>query len=269
MFKPFRTDIYNMFAHAGIDRFDADCLMSDILGVAISDLAFVDSINDQDKASILSAVDRRLSGEPVDIILHKRCFYGLDYVVDENVLTPRSDTEVLVDTVLKYVTSDARVLDMCTGSGAIAVALAVVGGCAVTASDISEKALRVAITNAKKHNVDVDFVLSDMFRDIHGTYDVIVSNPPYIATGVLETLDEAVRKYDPVIALDGGADGLDFYREIERNATDYLSADGILALEIGYDQLDSVKDIFSARYTLVESVKDYGGNDRVVILKRR
>lgn len=258
-----------MFAHAGIDRFDADSLMSEILGVPISDLAFVDNITEADKDKILAVIDRRMRGEPVDMILHKRCFYGLDYVVDEHVLTPRSDTEILVDTVLKYASSDMQVLDICTGSGAIAVTLAVVSGCKVTASDISEKALKVASMNAKNHNADVDFVLSDMFRDIHGTYDIIVSNPPYIATGELETLDAMVRTYDPVIALDGGADGLDFYREIERHATEHLSADGILALEIGYDQLDSVKDIFFARYLLVESVKDYGGHDRVVILKRR
>lgn len=237
-------------------------------------------VHDQDELDedILKVFDERLnkliSGKPIQYILNKQDFMGLHFYVDENVLIPQSDTENLVEEVikiseiLKMGKEQLKVLDMCTGSGAIAVSLSkYLDKALIYASDISINALDVAKKNAKSNSLDITFIHSDLFNDIEisNQFDIIVSNPPYIETEVIKSLSKEVQE-EPIIALDGGKDGLDFYREIIKCAKEYLIKDGYLALEIGYDQKDSVIKLLQDNdYKNIYSKKDLSGNDRVVV----
>ena len=196
---------------------------------------------------------------------------GLDFYVDSNVLIPQPDTEILVEEVIKLCNENAEVLDLCTGSGAIGVSIAKnIKNAKVTMSDISEKALEIARKNVNNNECgdNCKFVLSNMFEKIEERYDVIVSNPPYIKTEVIKILDKEVQN-EPNIALDGGEDGLYFYRIIAENAYNYLNKGGILALEIGYDQKDEVINLLKLEdnYTDIYCKKDLSGNDRIIIAK--
>ena len=182
-------------------------------------------------------------------------------------LSPRFDTEVLVEEALKYIKPNDRVLDLCTGSGCIAVSIASQADAYVEGCDISKRALKVAKQNVKKQNVKVDMYQSDMFSKVQGKFNVIVSNPPYIETNVAKNLDKEVTEHDPMLALDGGNDGLDFYREIASNIKNYLAEGGVLLLEIGYNQAKSVSSLFKDVSKDIQIIKDYGGNDRVVVIK--
>ena len=237
-------------------------------------------VHDQDELDedILKVFDERLnkliSGKPIQYILNKQDFMGLHFYVDENVLIPQPDTENLVEEVikisktLKMSKEQLKVLDMCTGSGAIAVSLSkYVDKALIYASDISINALDVAKKNAKSNSLDITFIHSDLFNDIEisNQFDIIVSNPPYIETEVIKSLSKEVQE-EPIIALDGGKDGLDFYREIIKCAKEYLIKDGYLVLEIGYDQKDSVIKLLQDNdYKNIYSKKDLSGNDRVVV----
>lgn len=237
-------------------------------------------VHDQDELDedVLKVFDERLnkliSGKPIQYILNKQDFMGLHFYVDENVLIPQPDTENLVEEVikisktLKMSKEQLKVLDMCTGSGAIAVSLSkYVDKALIYASDISINALDVAKKNAKSNSLDITFIHSDLFNDIEisNQFDIIVSNPPYIETEVIKSLSKEVQE-EPIIALDGGKDGLDFYREIIKCAKEYLIKDGYLVLEIGYDQKDSVIKLLQDNdYKNIYSKKDLSGNDRVVV----
>ena len=207
-------------------------------------------------------------------ITHQQEFMKLMFYVDENVLIPRPDTEILVEEVIKLAKSinAKKILDLCTGSGAIAVSLAkYIEGSQITATDISRKALSIAKLNATNNDVEdrITFVSSDLFQNIsEEKYDIIVSNPPYIKRKVIKTLDEEVKR-EPIIALDGGNDGLDFYKKIIGNAYQYLKYKGYLCLEIGYDQKDEVIDLINKeeKYIDTYSKKDLFDNDRIVITK--
>ena len=204
---------------------------------------------------------------PITKIFGKAYFCSKEFVVNKHVLSPRFDTELLVEKALENIKPNHRVLDLCTGSGCVAVSIANQTEAYVEACDISKKALRVAKANVKKHNAKVDLYQSDMFAKVQGKFNVIVSNPPYIETEVLKTLDKEVVEHDPIIALDGGSDGLNFYREIANNIKNYLLDDGVLLLEIGYNQGESVSNLFKDIAKDIEVIKDYSGNDRVVIVK--
>ena len=214
-------------------------------------------------------LERRISRIPVQHILGVQCFCGLDFIVTPDVLCPRLDTEVLIEEALKHIRPGSRILDMCTGSGCIILTLLhFVKNCTGTAADLSEKALAVAKQNAKKLEKECSFIHSDLFENIDGTYDVIISNPPYIATKEIETLSPEVRIHEPMMALDGMEDGLFFYRKIVSESTNYLNSDGWLMFEIGYDQGGAVSEMMkSAGYTEVRVIKDLAGLDRVVIGK--
>ena len=207
---------------------------------------------------------------PLQQILGDTEFMGLTFLVNEHVLTPRQDTELLVELALKNLqrrTSPARVLDMCTGSGCIAVSLACLGKPAsVTAADLSEEALQVAKQNAEKNQAAVHFIKSDLFQALVGeTYDVIVSNPPYIPSDVIPGLMPEVRDHEPHMALDGGADGLEFYRILAQEGRAYLAEGGSVFYEIGYDQGEAVSRILEAcGYHEIALHKDLNGLDRVV-----
>lgn len=244
---------------------DADFILSEVLGVAVTNLFIDREINSIDEKKIMSFVKERIAGKPITKIFNKAYFYGLEFFVDENVLSPRPETELVVDTALSFIKDKhLKVLDLCTGSGAIACAIKKNSKASVSASDISNKALKVASINASELGLDINFIESDMFDNINNTFDVIVSNPPYIESGVCKTLDEEVFNHDPILALDGGLDGLDFYRTIKENLN-HLKPNGVLIMEIGYNQSDSLKQIFEDYKT--EILKDYNNLDRVVVVK--
>ena len=219
-------------------------------------------------------IKKLIEGVPLQHITHQQEFMKLMFYVDENVLIPRPDTEILVEEVIKLAKNinAKKILDLCTGSGAIAVSLAkYIEGSQITATDISRKALSIAKLNATNNDVEdrITFVSSDLFQNIsEEKYDIIVSNPPYIKRKVIKTLDEEVKR-EPIIALDGGNDGLDFYKKIIGNAYQYLKYKGYLCLEIGYDQKDEVIDLINKeeKYIDTYSKKDLFDNDRIVITK--
>lgn len=224
--------------------------------------------------AIDAALARRAGREPVHRILGTREFYGLPMRISAGTLEPRPDTEVLVDAVLAVAgTGPLRILDLGTGTGAILIALlAELPQASGVAVDISDDALETAAANADLNGVADRFrtVKSDWFADVAGEFDVIVSNPPYIATMDIADLDMDVRGFDPQRALDGGADGLDCYRAIATDAGAHLAGKGWIGVEIGHDQKDEVTVIFDhAGFDRHEARKDLGGNDRVLIFKRR
>lgn len=219
-------------------------------------------------------LNKVVEGIPVQYITNRQEFMGLEFYVDENVLIPQPDTEILVEEVIeKYKDRECKILDLCTGSGAIGIALAkYIEGSEVFASDISCKALQIAKLNAERNLVHrkMNFIESNMFENFAKfkakKFDIIVSNPPYIKSDVINQLDIQV-KNEPHLALDGGVDGLEFYRLIADNANLYLKDNGMLFLEIGYDQRDSVIKLLKKNnfYSDIYSKKDLGGNDRIVV----
>ena len=216
-------------------------------------------------------LQKRAERIPLQQILGMQDFMGMTFSVDENVLIPRQDTETLVERVLRdYPEKDLKLLDMCTGSGCIAISLAVKGGYeSVTATDLSEEALKVAERNAKTHQKKIIFRQGDLFsalpRTEAGTFDIITSNPPYIPTAVIATLEPEVREHEPMMALDGTEDGLRFYRQIAQEAGTWLKPGGAIYLEIGYDQGEAVSGLLrEAGFDKVRVVKDLPGKDRVV-----
>ncbi|WP_454852052.1 peptide chain release factor N(5)-glutamine methyltransferase [Rhizobium binxianense] len=232
----------------------------------------------EDADAIRGAVARRLTREPVHRILGEREFYGLPLSLSAGTLEPRPDTEILVDTMLPYLRDLAKaeghihILDLGTGTGAVCLALlsecpeaSGVGG------DISADALGTARSNAERNQLQDRFeaVQSNWFENIQGSFHVIVSNPPYIASNVIHNLAPEVTKFDPAAALDGGPDGLDAYRAIAKDAARFMRPEGIVGLEIGYDQRNDVTTVFEAKgFKCLKSVKDYGQNDRVLVFAR-
>ena len=214
----------------------------------------------------LELIDRRAGHVPLQHITCHQEFMGLDFAVNEHVLVPRQDTECLVEEAMLYTEDGMKVLDVCTGSGCIIISLAKYkNGLEAVGCDISGEALEVADDNAKNNGVDVRFLLSDLYEAVDDRFDVIVSNPPYIRTGVIEGLMDEVRDHEPRIALDGGEDGLDFYRRLIDGADDHLISGGMLLLEIGFDQGADVSRLMEEHgYRDVTVVKDLAGNDRVV-----
>ena len=202
------------------------------------------------------AVEKRINHIPVQHIIGQTEFMGLTFKVNENVLVPRLDTEILVDEVVKYVGDEfVSILDMCTGSGCIAITISdMCDNATVVASDISKDALEVAKENNQINQTDATFVESDLFENVEGLFDVILSNPPYIKTEEIENLMDEVKLHDPRLALDGGESGLDFYQKIIEQSGDYLKTDGKIFFEIGFDQAEEVSKI----------LKDNGYKDIVV-----
>ena len=215
----------------------------------------------------MELIQRRSARIPLQQLTGEQQFMGLPFHVSEDVLTPRQDTEILVEEALKRACPGAKILDLCTGSGCILISLLKLGpDLEGTGSDLSEKALEIAAENAEMNKVEVSFVQSDLFFRIPGTFDMIVSNPPYIVSSVISSLMEEVRDHEPLMALDGGTDGLDFYRRIVPESVDHLNPGGWLIVEIGYDQGDLVRSMFiDHQYEDVDVIRDLGGNDRVVL----
>ena len=214
--------------------------------------------------------ERLDNGEPWQYVIGKTEFYGRTFDVNKDVLIPRPETELVTEQIIKRLDKCESVLDLCCGSGVIGITIerevqkmniATVG---VTCADVSKEALKLAKQNAKKLKSKVTFVQSDMFGNVKGKFEFIVCNPPYIETAVIETLDDSVKKFEPHLALDGGEDGLKFYRILASEASAHLKPHGTLVMEIGYNQGEAVKELFSEKFD-VEVLKDYSGNDRIVI----
>lgn len=216
------------------------------------------------------AIEKRKKGTPIAYITGMKEFMGMDFRVSESVLIPRADTEVLVEKAIEILKcrKEAKVLDLCCGSGAIGLSIAkFIEGAHVVLADISKEAIGVSRENAVLLGLDgrVDFVVSDLFEGISGSFDLIASNPPYISGKDMETLPKDVADYEPHGALYGGEDGLDFYRKITENAISRLNKDGVLIFEIGYDQGDEVMDIMKRNgFKGIELLRDLSGRPRVV-----
>jgi len=236
---------------------------------------------DRAKSFLVSGVlKRRIRGEPLQYILGKTEFMGLEFKVTPHVFIPRPETEILVEKTIEIGRSSElgvrSILDIGTGSGCIVVSLAkFLPNVNITAADISPKAIEIARCNALLNNVadKIKFIYSDLFTSYElrlMTYDIIVSNPPYISTAEIEALQPEV-KYEPHMALDGGKDGLDFYRRIINKAPRYLRKDGFLIMEMGFNQKDAIKNIFqkTGYFEIIELIKDYNNIDRIIIAKKR
>ena len=220
-------------------------------------------ITDEDAKALEPLIERRIGGEPLQYVLGEWEFFGLPFYVDRTVLIPRPDTERLVEAALPLITKDRNdVLDLCCGSGCIGVALAVRGGARVTAADVSADALSMTERNAKRNGVSVKTVKSDLFDAVEGTFDLIVSNPPYLSSDEMDARDESLR-FEPALALFGGKDGLDFYRRIAAEYKRYLRPGGTLLLEIGMTQKGDVSALFENS----ECLYDYGGRPRVIAVR--
>lgn len=267
---------------AGIDDplLDARLLIAEVVGFSLTDFVMKPDrpVTAEENARITAMIERRALGEPVHRILGHREFHGLDLLLSKETLEPRPDTEVLVDTLLPALketvsrTGSVRILDLGTGTGAICLAL--LKECTQASgigSDISADALETAARNAARNGLSSRFetICSDWFEKISGRFDIIVSNPPYIRTDIVATLDREVRNHDPMAALDGGQDGLAPYRLIAADAGRFLVENGIVGVEIGFDQRLDVSAIFASHgFSLLDAVKDYGGNDRVLTFRR-
>lgn len=231
----------------------------------------------------IAYLDEVIAGKPIQYITHKQEFMGLNFYVDESVLIPQPDTEILVEETIRTVTANnkqlgqnIKILDLCTGSGAIAISLENYlknkFETEIIASDVSKKAIDVAKRNARENNAKVKFIISDMFQNIkENNFDIIVSNPPYIEKATITTLSKEVQN-EPHLALDGGIDGLDFYKIIAKEGYKHLKSGGYILVEIGYNQKESVSNIFKEytdQYIEVNCIKDLNGQDRVIEVKRR
>lgn len=224
-------------------------------------------LTQDEEAQYLEKINHRAERIPLQHILGRTEFMGLTFVVNNSVLCPRPDTEVLVEEVLKHLHDGMRILDIGTGSGCILLSLLHYSNdCQGVGVDISGEALQIARTNAKRlEEEQADFVKSSLFENVEGKFEMIVSNPPYIRSGDIAGLMPEVRDHEPRTALDGGEDGLLFYREITGKAKDHLPGGGMLFYEIGHDQGEAVKQIMEdAGYREIEIIKDFSGLDRVV-----
>lgn len=265
-------------ARQNLDSIDAKVLLKFILkkdNTYIIANANKEMSRDEEN-KLQESIQKIKDGFPLQYITHNQEFMGINFEINQNVLIPQPDTEILVENTIGLVLGNkslenqenskktTQILDLCTGSGAIAVSLKkYLPDVKIFASDISEKALEVAKKNAKNNNVEIEFIKSDMFENIHEKFDIIVSNPPYIKSEEIEKLSKEVQN-EPKVALDGGKDGLKFYKIISREIKNYLKENGTLLMEIGYDEANEVMKLFENS----TCIKDYANNDRVIIWNR-
>lgn len=264
--KKYTEELKALFAENGIDESDAEWLVSVKTGIARSELAGSDKILVPSRVRELDKIaGERLTGRPLWYILGDTEFYGYKIKVDERVLIPRPETELMTEQVLRTAEQGDKVLDLCTGSGCIAIALAKKGAekeLIVTASDISADALALAQENAKRNGADIKFIESDLLEGVRGKFNIIVCNPPYIKSGDIPGLQKEVQ-FEPKGALDGGEDGLDFYRRLAKEAPRHLVKGGTLFMECGIGQAQEIVKLFKKfDYTMVS--RDYNDVERFV-----
>ena len=259
----------------GIDSIDARILLKYVLG--IDDIGLSVNANLDVPQNIynkyIDMINRRMVNEPVAYITGTKEFMSLEFDVEPGILIPRPETEHIVEYVIEQNIKNAKVLDICTGSGAIAVSIAhYLKDCTVTAVDISDKSIEVATKNALKNNVSdrCKVLKADALKKLpfETQFDIVISNPPYIKSEDVLSLEKDVKDFEPRLALDGGDDGLMFYKKISKNAYDILKYNGIIIYEIGYDQAQDVCDILKENYTNIKVIKDFAGLDRIVTAKK-
>lgn len=266
-YKTAREKLEKILPASEFETSDVDWILCDVLKVKRSELPLQKYVDEEHLKKAEKLAKERATHRPLQYVLGYQDFYGQKITVSEGVLVPRPETEILAKLTAE-IAENKKVLDLCTGSGAIAVAVKKLCPTAdVTASDVSEKALEIASYNASLNDAEVKFVLSDVFRNVVEKYDVIVSNPPYIPTADIEKLDKEVKDFEPKIALDGGADGLDFYREIAKGVKEHLTDSGTLLLEFGIGQENALTDIFKEVFSDVRTVRDFQDIPRILILK--
>ena len=266
----------NQLANVLSPRLDSEILLAHTLNLSRTQLRtqFDRVLSSSEKKIAKKNVERRRNREPVSQIVGYQEFWSINFVVDKNVLTPRPETEILIETALNC-PSPFKVLDLGTGSGVLAVVMAKeVPGCEVVALEIDPKALSIAKENAKVHGVDdrVEFICGDLKKiDWRGKYSMILSNPPYIPSVDMQKIMPEVQNYEPLKALDGGLEGLDFYRDIIQKASDRIEKNGYLILEIDHSQAGQVTEIFenSSSYHNIQVIQDYSGYDRVIKAQRK
>jgi release factor glutamine methyltransferase len=247
---------------ANKDEADADWILCFVTGKQRSSLSDLEVVDKEKSTKAKEMLKRRLEGIPLDYITGTVNFYGIDLKTGVGALIPRPETELLCEQVIAVTGENSAVLDLMTGSGCIACVVKEKTGAFVLASDVSDEAIVVAKSNLE--SVGVEVVKSDAFENLEGkTFDVIVSNPPYIRTADLEGLQEEV-KHEPMLALDGGEDGLKFYRIIAQFAPKFLNDGGRIMLEIGFDQANEVVALLEQNFMEIEVIKDLEGNDRIV-----
>jgi len=269
------NDVLNMgrgiLEKNNMDIAEARLLLAFVLHIDVNELIARDECTSNEVVKFLVALEKRVNGYPYAYIVGYKEFMKLKFKVDKNVLIPRPETELLVENVLKIIQANnyENVLDLCTGSGCIAISLKKnANGINVTASDISNDALIISRDNSKVLDTNVDFIQSNLFENISEVFDIIVSNPPYIPTKDIEQLQAEIQK-EPIIALDGGIDGLDIYRIILHKAKEHLKDNGYLCLEIGYNQGESLKQILlNEGYKDIQIIKDLANNERNVICRK-
>ena len=273
------VDGENILKNAGIEEYKSDAWLLFEYAFGMNRTSYLvkadcEVVSDTAVTSFKDMVNERATRKPLQHITGVQEFYGLEFNVNENVLIPRQDTEILVEEAIKIINkldckdTGYHILDMCTGSGCIAITLA--KNCkntVVTGVDISDGALEVAVANKEKNSAtNVDFIQSNLFENINDKFDVIVSNPPYIESDVIDTLMQEVKDFEPRLALDGEADGLKFYREITKESLRHIKPSGYLLYEIGHNQGEAVSNIMIENgYTAVKVIKDLAGLDRVVM----
>ncbi len=257
--------LIELFKKNNIDLQEVNILFCEVLNCTQADLLTKVDLSVAEQKKLNYAVKKRLEGMPIQKIFRRAYFYDLVLYINNNVLCPRPETELLVEEVLKTSNKNSKILDLCTGSGAIALAIKKHTNAQIFASDISKKALYVAKKNAKNLNLQLKFIHSNLFDGIKQKFDIIVSNPPYIKTEDCKTLDVEVKNYDPIISLDGGANGLKFYEIIAKDAPMHLTKNGKIILEVGMGQAQDVKKLLEKNDFVCYIKRDYNNIERVVV----
>lgn len=254
----------------------ADILLQYVLGMTKTELISnsLKEVTNGEEKRYIEYLEQIVKGKPIQYITNIQEFMKLNFYVDENVLIPQPDTEILVEETLKKINEKSKTLDLCTGSGAIAISIDHYAKSKtkleIFASDISKEAIKIAKKNAEYNNANIKFILSNMFENIkEKDFDILVSNPPYIEKNIIPTLSKEVQS-EPQIALDGGEDGLDFYRIIAKEGYKYVKSGGYILVEIGYNQKENVINIFykyEEKYIDIKCIKDLNRQDRVIEVK--
>lgn len=241
-----------------------------VLDISLTEFACKKSYSNQEFNKLKNIAKKIKQGYPLNKAVGYAFFYGRKYKINKFVLAPRQETELVCERALLELDNqkEKKVLDLCCGCGVIGITIAKQNEKAVVScSDISKKALDVASFNAKEHNANIKFIHSDMLKNISGKFNLIVSNPPYVSQKDYANLDSCVKNFDPKLSLVANSNGLSFYKKIASSVADYLEKDGVIVLEIGYNQGEDVQKIFSKQFKDVKVYNDYNNNNRIVVVK--